>query len=280
MGLAGPCAPLRATCLAGGVSSDIWRVDLESGPICVKRALARLRVQAEWRAPLERNVYEARWMRRAGSACPGSAPELLGHDPETGMLAMAYLPPQSYPLWKDQLRAGLAEPAFAAKVGERLACIHAATASDPAVAAEFPSAAIFEAIRIEPYLIASAEAHPGLASRLGELAEVTRRTRRALVHGDVSPKNILAGPTGPVFLDAECALLGRPRFRPRLLPQSPAAEMPVDTKCEGGLPRLFRGTVRPVSGRRRVGNGGRTRSSGGKPPAGASPGADRREITG
>ena len=33
----------------------------------------------------------------------------------------------------------------------------------------------------------------------------TRATKCALVHGDVSPKNILAGAAIPVFLDAECA---------------------------------------------------------------------------
>ena len=32
------------------------------------------------------------------------------------------------------------------------------------------------------------------------------------MHGDVSPKNILAGPNGPVFLDAECAWYGDPAF--------------------------------------------------------------------
>jgi Ser/Thr protein kinase RdoA (MazF antagonist) len=32
------------------------------------------------------------------------------------------------------------------------------------------------------------------------------------VHGDVSPKNILIGPQGPVFLDAECAWYGDPAF--------------------------------------------------------------------
>ena len=35
---------------------------------------------------------------------------------------------------------------------------------------------------------------------------------QALVHGDVSPKNILIGPQGPVFLDAECAWYGDPAF--------------------------------------------------------------------
>ena len=32
------------------------------------------------------------------------------------------------------------------------------------------------------------------------------------MHGDVSPKNILVGPEGPVFLDAECAWWGDPAF--------------------------------------------------------------------
>jgi thiamine kinase-like enzyme len=44
------------------------------------------------------------------------------------------------------------------------------------------------------------------------LVETTRTTKLALVHGDVSPKNILAGPAGPVFLDAECAVYGDPAF--------------------------------------------------------------------
>jgi hypothetical protein len=33
-----------------------------------------------------------------------------------------------------------------------------------------------------------------------------------LVHGDVSPKNILVGPDGPIFIDAECAWYGDPAF--------------------------------------------------------------------
>ena len=48
--------------------------------------------------------------------------------------------------------------------------------------------------------------------RLEELVRVTGATKQALVHGDVSPKNILCGPHGPVFLDAECAWYGDPVF--------------------------------------------------------------------
>ena len=42
--LAAPGEDAQFTPLAGGVSSDIWRVDLGGRSLCLKRALARLRV--------------------------------------------------------------------------------------------------------------------------------------------------------------------------------------------------------------------------------------------
>ncbi len=48
--------------------------------------------------------------------------------------------------------------------------------------------------------------------RCGRWPTETAATRLALVHGDVSPKNILCGPDRPVFLDAECAWWGDPAF--------------------------------------------------------------------
>jgi aminoglycoside phosphotransferase (APT) family kinase protein len=198
--------------LTGGVSSDIWRIDLPYGPICVKRALAKLHVAADWHAPVERNRYEARWMRHANAAVAGAAPVLLGQDETSGALAMQYLSPSDYKLWKTQLHEGYAEPDFAASVATSLARIHAVTAADPSVAAEFPSDDIFFDIRLEPYLVATARAHPDLAAPLYELVATTRANKHALVHGDVSPKNILVGPDGPVFLDAECAWWGDPAF--------------------------------------------------------------------
>ncbi len=198
--------------LTGGVSSDIWRIDLPTGPICIKRALAKLRVSADWHAPVERNRYEAAWMQRANTAVPDAAPALLGQDTIGGALAMEFLAPADHPLWKTQLRDGRADPVFAAHVATTLARIHAATAADSATAAEFPTDQIFFDIRLEPYLLATARAHPDLAPRLEALVATTQSNKRALVHGDVSPKNILAGPYGPVFLDAECAWWGDPAF--------------------------------------------------------------------
>jgi hypothetical protein len=50
------------------VSSDIWRIDTEQGPVGAKRALTRLRVAPDWRAPIERNLCDARWMQVANEA--------------------------------------------------------------------------------------------------------------------------------------------------------------------------------------------------------------------
>lgn len=194
--------------LTGGVSSDIWRIDLPSGPICVKRALAKLRVAADWHAPVERNLFEARWMRHAA----GFAPRLLGQDEASGTLAMEFLSPSDHPLWKNLLHDGVADAGFAGRVADALATIHAQTAADPGVASEFPTDAIFYDIRLEPYLVATARAHPDRAERLLALVTTTQANKKALVHGDVSPKNILCGPSGPVFLDAECAWWGDPAF--------------------------------------------------------------------
>ena len=212
LGLVDPGASPEMTPLAGGVSSDIWKVSLPAGPVCVKRALPRLRVAQVWEAPVERNRYEYEWFRAASAAVPGAAPHLLALDPEAGLFVMEYLDPARHPVWKDRLRQGRADPAFAAKVGKMLAAIHAATAGREDVARRFPTDDIFHAIRLEPYLIATAARHPHLKEQLVSLAQRTAATKRCLVHGDVSPKNILVGPRGPVFLDAECAWYGDPAF--------------------------------------------------------------------
>jgi aminoglycoside phosphotransferase (APT) family kinase protein len=203
---------VAAVPLAGGVSSEIWRVVTPQRTLCIKRALARLKVSAVWEAPVERNHYEAEWLRVAGAIAPAAVPKLLWEAPEAGALVMDYLDPAQFAPWKERLRAGDASAEFAAAVGATIAGIHAATADDPAIAQRFPTDAVFHAIRLEPYLEATGRVHRDLEPRLMQLCASTASTKRCLVHGDVSPKNILVGPHGPVFLDAECAWFGDPAF--------------------------------------------------------------------
>jgi len=212
MGLLADAETAALAPLSGGVSSDIVRVELPRGTVCVKRALARLKVRAEWQAPVERNRWEVEWMRVAGSTVPEAVPQVLGEDRACGMFAMEYLEPARNPVWKTQLRDGVIEADFAAEVGRRIARIHAASARRADLAARFATDHIFFPIRLEPYLAATARAHPDCAASLLALIDTTSSNKLALVHGDVSPKNILCGVHGPVFLDAECAWFGDPAF--------------------------------------------------------------------
>lgn len=117
LGLLRPEEPAQFRPLTGGVASDIWLVEARQRVFVVKRALAKLKVAADWRAPLSRNAAEAAWLRQAGRAVPSAAPAILAEDREAGLFAMTYLPPDAYPVWKARLRRGDADPAFAGAVG-------------------------------------------------------------------------------------------------------------------------------------------------------------------
>ncbi|MCO5099882.1 MAG: phosphotransferase [Burkholderiaceae bacterium] len=198
--------------LTGGVSSLIVVAHTARGPLCVKRALERLKVAADWRAPVERNQAEVAWIRTVATIAPDSVPRVLGHDAEGDAFAMEYLPPEQFQSWKALLLAGSVDPATAARVAHVLAAIHAATARTPGLQADFDNADNFFALRLDPYFGEAARRHPDLAPVLQRLIDDVHRRRTALVHGDVSPKNLMIGPRGPIFLDAECATYGDPAF--------------------------------------------------------------------
>lgn len=198
--------------LPGGVSSDIWRVQTADRVFCVKRALAKLKVEADWFAPVQRNLFEVAWFQVANEIVPGSAPAVIMHDENAMLCSMAYLDPATYRLLKNELRDGQADRMVAAQIGTYLGRIHAGTAGRTTIKPGLPSMEIFHAIRLEPYLEATALRHPDLKQQLFSLSHTTANNRLTMIHGDVSPKNILVGPDGPVFIDAECACIGDPAF--------------------------------------------------------------------
>lgn len=211
LGLAGPGEAVQATPLPGGVSSGIYQVRLQSGSYCVKQPLPQLKVAKEWKVPVERVFHEIDWLKTVGGIVPGHVPRVYGHDEASKSFVMEFLGPR-YRNWKAELLAGHVQAGDAAAVGDILGRIHAETADQPELAARFDTSENFHAIRLEPYLVEAARVHPGLAAGLLATVERTARTRRVLVHGDVSPKNVLLGPEGPMLLDAECAWFGDPAF--------------------------------------------------------------------
>jgi aminoglycoside phosphotransferase (APT) family kinase protein len=211
-GLAAADDDVRWEALTGGVSSDIWKVESPRGVFCVKAALPKLKVASEWRAPIDRNAHEWDWLCFAHARRPGSVPRPVAHDPRIGAFAMEFLDPRQHPVWKRLLLDGRIDAAFAAAVARGLALLHRASAGRADLRERFATLDTFHAIRLEPYLVATARAHPSVQPQIERLVDELSASSIALVHGDVSPKNILVGPRGPVFLDAECAWFGDPAF--------------------------------------------------------------------
>jgi aminoglycoside phosphotransferase (APT) family kinase protein len=212
MGLVAPGEPCEITPLGGGVSCDVFQVRHAGRTICVKRALPKLRVAADWRAPAERSHAEVAWMELVAAIDPNWVPTILGEDRARHLFAMEYFPPETHSLWKSQLAEGRADATFAARVGDALAHIHAHTAGRDDIARAFANGVQFHALRVDAYLLFTAARHPDVAPAIRAMAKNLGNARIALMQGDISPKNILAGPEGPVFLDAETCCYGDPAF--------------------------------------------------------------------
>ena len=159
------------------------------------------------------NLTEVQWLTQVARLDAALVPAVLASDGSLAAFAMEYLPPDRHELWKSQLARGCVIPETAANGGP---AARIDTRGLREIADGLPR---FRYGRFVPrpshraaFLLATARAHPDLASVLEALAERCERTKLTVVHGDVSPKNIVLGPRGPIFLDAECAWFGDPAF--------------------------------------------------------------------
>lgn len=212
LGLAGLEDAIQCEALTGGVSSSIWRLDVNGRRLCLKQALEKLRVAQDWYASTDRNRYEWKWLKFVADIDPRLVPELFGRDDATGVIAMEFLDPNQYRNWKADLLRGDVDVRLAENVGRHLALIHRHSTTRADLAQQFPDFNIFDQLRIDPYLRSLIPLHPQIQMQLSETIDSLCTRRVALIHGDVSPKNILAKDGDPVLLDAECACIGDAAF--------------------------------------------------------------------
>ena len=151
-------------------------------------------------------------MRVYQSITPDSVPELLDCDAANFTLTMSRLP-NTCTNWKQDMLEGRIHPEMGEKLGKILATWHNATAVDEAIKAKFMEGELFEQLRVSPFYRAVAAKNPNLQAVIKSLIEEITAEKIALVHGDFSPKNILAtSDHSPIVLDFEVAHTGNPVF--------------------------------------------------------------------
>jgi tRNA A-37 threonylcarbamoyl transferase component Bud32 len=198
--------------LAGGIASDIAAVTFGKQTICVKFALEKLRVKEVWFAPVHRSKTEFAWLSVAAQVVPDATPTLYGWSDAENGFAMEYIGGGDVCLWKSSLLAGADNKGESCAVATTIGRIHGASTKSGFDRTAFDTAADFESLRIDPYLRFTASRHPDIAPQLIAMANQLATSRLALIHGDVSPKNILIRAGQPILLDAECASMGDPAF--------------------------------------------------------------------
>jgi len=198
--------------LTGGVSCVVLAVANDAREIVVKQALPELKTKAKWVADQRRAIVEAEAMRVFQSITPDSVPELLDCDAANFTLTMSRLP-RTCTNWKQDMLEGRIHPEMGEKLGEILAKWHNTTAVDEAIKAKFMEGELFEQLRVSPFYRAVAAKNPYLQVVINSLIEEITTEKIALVHGDFSPKNILATSYhSPIVLDFEVAHTGNPVF--------------------------------------------------------------------
>jgi aminoglycoside phosphotransferase (APT) family kinase protein len=206
-------AAVSAAPMGGGISNNVWLVETDLGDrFVVKQARDHLDVSADWRIDRRRAINEAHCLRYLEEILPeGSVPRVLFDDEEESLIGLTVAPTGGV-IWKQELLGGEVSRVTARRVGRLLGMIHARSADDPRVAREFDTHHLLEQGRIDPYHRAAAAAHPRLAAAIEAEVQRLEATRRALVLGDVSPKNVFVYPESVLFFDVEIAHWGDPAF--------------------------------------------------------------------
>jgi len=208
------CEPneLRLTALGGGVSNLVYLVEIKDTRVVVKQALGKLRVEQEWLCDPHRIHREAAAMRALALALSaGAVPRLLFEDFENGIIGMEAAPSDARP-WKEMLLAGEFDERVASDVGALHAAWIRESARRPEWGEEFGGLQTFIDLRVDPYYRTTAARHPEFAGRFASLEQQCLERRVSLVHGDLSPKNLLVLDGRATLIDHEVIHWGDPSF--------------------------------------------------------------------
>jgi hypothetical protein len=202
---------VEAHALSGGISNIVLAASWPGGRAVLKQSLPELRVAVEWHFDRARIINERRAMRYLEEILPAeSVPAVLAHD-EAYLFVMSQAPDGGVN-WKDALLRGDIDLQAAERAGALLGEIHRRSAQDAGVARDFADLTPLLHGRVDPYHRTAAAVNPCVAKVIEAEVERLLATRRCLVLGDWSPKNLLVYPDQVLALDFEVAHYGDPAF--------------------------------------------------------------------
>jgi 5-methylthioribose kinase len=200
---------LHVEALAGGVSSEICKVTAGDCVFVIKQALSQLKVASEWLADTDRNKTEVAYLRYVGEIYPKAVPEVYYQGQE--FFVMEYFD-SGFQLWKNRLLRGQSDHKVSSEVGKIIGGIHETSFGDSRAKTTFDTAAAFRELRTCPYFETIAWKYPEIRQTVLDECDRLLRTEQCLVHGDLSPKNIIFCGDRIVLLDCEVAWYGDPAF--------------------------------------------------------------------
>ncbi|HUA03192.1 MAG TPA: aminoglycoside phosphotransferase family protein [Solirubrobacteraceae bacterium] len=206
-----PDTEVEVSSLSGGISNVVLLAEWHRGAVVVKQPHAELAVDDVWPFDRQRVFVERDCMSVLAERLPSSAPEVVFSDEERFLFGMTLAPPGGT-IWKHEHDAGIADPKRTDLAAQLLSRMHTETANDAALEARFGANWPLIQGRIDPYHRTAAAAHEDVADRIEHEVQRLLATRSCLVHGDFSPKNLIAYPNRMLMLDFEVAHYGDPAF--------------------------------------------------------------------
>ena len=201
----------RVEPLTGGISSETIAVHLRDESFVVKRSLAQLKVDEEWKASPERILAEGHALNWFHALTPDTVPCPVALVKEHLALVLPMAPSPS----PDLRQVLLDSPQhFSIEwVSTIVSALRTWHTADPArtVGTDLDDGVRLKDLRLDPFYRDMGARWPEYAAVIRNMVRELLEEKHAVVHGDFTPKNILCLPDDRVWIiDTEVAHIGNP----------------------------------------------------------------------
>ena len=198
--------------IGDGQKNLIYHVSDSEDTWLIKQALSRVQIKERWWLDRRRVFAEKTCIEILAQILPPDViPDIILED-RTDFILVTTPPPKDAVWWEEDLNRGRIDLQIAVQCGELLATVHNETIDKPDLLALFKDTKAFEQLRLEPFYGRVGQTFPDLKKIIDNQARNLLKNRRALVLGDLRPRNVWIN-AGQVYLvDFATVHFGNPSF--------------------------------------------------------------------